>query len=78
MNLTSALTLAAVYAVDVVTGAAKPGELPVGTVAPPDLAINFLVAERIGVKVPFSFLESATFVYDLDGRQVVAFGQRVF
>lgn len=78
VNLTSALTLSAVYAVDVVTGAAEPGALPVGTVSPPDLAINFLIADRIGVKIPFSFLESSTFVYDTDGRQVVAFGQRVF
>lgn len=78
VNLTSALTLAAVYAVDVATGAARPGDLPVGTVAPPDLAINFLIADRIGVKIPFSFLESSTFVYDREGRQVVAFGQRVF
>lgn len=78
VNMTSALTLAAVYAVDVVTGAAMPGDLPVGTVAPPDLAINFLIADRIGVKIPFAFLESSTFVYDREGRQVVAFGQRVF
>lgn len=78
VNLTSALTLAGVYAVDVVTGAAEPGDLPVGTVSPPDLAINFLVAERIGVKIPFSFLESSTFVYDTEGRKVVAFGQRVY
>lgn len=78
VNLTSALTLAGVYAVDVVTGVADPGVLPVGTVSPPDLAINFLIAERIGVKIPFSFLESSTFVYDTDGRQVVAFGQRVY
>jgi len=78
VNLTSALTLAAVYGVDVITGAARPGDLPVGTVSPPDLAINFLIAARVGVKIPFSFLESSTFVYDLDGKQVVAFGQRVF
>lgn len=78
VNLTSALTLSAVYAVDVITGAADPGELPVGTVSPPDLAINFLIARRDGIKIPFSFLESSTFVYDLEGRQVVAFGQRVF
>ncbi|MDF1791492.1 MAG: ABC transporter substrate binding protein [Thalassobaculaceae bacterium] len=78
VNLTSALTLAAVYAVDVISGAAEPGNLPVGTVSPPDLAINFMIADRIGVKVPFSFLESSTFVYDIDGHQVVAFGQRVF
>ena len=78
MNLTSALTLSAVYAVDVITGRADPGTLPVGTVSPPDLAVNFLIASRIGIKIPFSFLESSTFVYDQQGRQVVAFGQRVF
>jgi putative tryptophan/tyrosine transport system substrate-binding protein len=78
VNLTSALTLSAVYAVDVITGRADPGTLPVGTVSPPDLAVNFLIASRIGIKIPFSFVESSTFVYDQQGRQVVAFGQRVF
>jgi putative ABC transport system substrate-binding protein len=40
--------------------------------------VNFQVAARIGVRIPFSFLESSTFVYDLEGKPVVAFGQRVF
>lgn len=78
VNLTSALNLAAVYAVDVISGEVDPGALPVGRVSPPDLAVNFQVAARIGVRIPFSFLESSTFVYDLEGKPVVAFGQRVF
>jgi putative ABC transport system substrate-binding protein len=77
VNLTSALKLSTVYALDVITGKANPGILPVGSVSPPDLAINFRVAERVGVKIPFSFLESSTFVYDLAGVEVIAFGQRV-
>lgn len=77
VNLTSALKLSTVYALDVITGKADPGTLPVGSVSPPDLAINFRVAKRVGIKIPFSFLESSTFVYDLEGIEVVAFGQRV-
>jgi len=77
VNQSSAVALAAVYAKDVLLGRADPATLPVGTVSPPDLAINFLVAQRIGIKIPFSFFESATFVYDPDGRAVIEFGQRV-
>jgi len=77
VNITSALKLATVYALDVITGKADPGALPVGRVSPPDLAINFRVARKIGVRIPFSFLESSTFVYDFEGRAVIAFGQRV-
>ncbi len=77
VNQSSAVALAAVYAKDVLLGRADPATLPVGTVSPPDLAINFLVAERIGIQIPFSFFESATFVYDPEGRAVIEFGQRV-
>ena len=77
VNQSSAVALAAVYAKDVLLGRADPGKMPVGTVSPPDLAINFLVAQRIGIAIPFSFFESATFVYDPDGRAVIEFGQRV-
>jgi putative tryptophan/tyrosine transport system substrate-binding protein len=77
VNLSSAVALAAVYAKDVLLGEANPATLPVGMVAPPDLAINFQVAERIGIAIPFSFFESATFVYDPTGRAVIEFGQRV-
>lgn len=69
--------LGAIYALDVLQGRAEPGEMPVGQVTPPDIAINFLVARHIGLKVPFSFFESATFIYDYDGRAVREFGQNV-
>ncbi|HTZ76978.1 MAG TPA: hypothetical protein VMC10_03685 [Stellaceae bacterium] len=62
--------LAAVYAADVLTGRAKVGELKVGIVSPPDIAINFRKVRDIGLKVPFSFFENAAFVYDYDGRMV--------
>lgn len=77
VNQSSAVALAAVYAKDILLGLADPGKLPVGTVSPPDLAINFLVAERIGIRIPFSFFEAATFVYDPSGKAVIEFGQRV-
>ena len=39
-------------------------------VSPPDIAISFLKAREIGLRVPFSFFESASFVYDYDGHPV--------
>jgi putative tryptophan/tyrosine transport system substrate-binding protein len=39
-------------------------------VSPPDIAVSFLKAREIGLRVPFSFFESASFVYDYDGRPV--------
>lgn len=62
--------LAAVYGYDVLTGAAKAGDLKVGIVSPPDIAINFRRARAIGVEVPFSFFESANYVYDYEGNAV--------
>jgi len=62
--------LAAIYGADVLTGKAKVGDLKVGLVSPPDIAISFLKAREIGLRVPFSFFESASFVYDYDGKPV--------
>jgi putative ABC transport system substrate-binding protein len=62
--------LAAIYADQVLRGVAKVGDLKVGIVSPPDIAISFLKAREIGTRVPFSFFESASFVYDYDGRPV--------
>jgi hypothetical protein len=39
-------------------------------VSPPDIAISFLKAREIGLKVPFPFFENASFVYDYEGRPV--------
>jgi putative tryptophan/tyrosine transport system substrate-binding protein len=62
--------LAAIYGADILNGKAKAGNLKVGLVTPPDIAISFLKAREIGLRVPFSFFESASFVYDYDGRPV--------
>ena len=62
--------LAAVYGYDVIMGNADVGELKVGIVSPPDIAINFRRARAIGVEVPFSFFESANYVYDYEGKAV--------
>ncbi len=62
--------LAAVYGYDVLMGKAKAGDLKVGVVSPPDIAINFRRARTTGVEVPFSFFESANYVYDYEGKAV--------
>lgn len=62
--------LAAVYGYDVIMGKARAGDLKVGIVSPPDIAINFRRARAIGVEVPFSFFESANYVYDYEGKPV--------
>jgi hypothetical protein len=49
---------------------AKPGDLKVGLVSPPDIAISFLKAREIGLRVPFPFYETASFIYDYDGKPV--------
>ena len=62
--------LAAIYAVEVMTGRARIGELRVGVVSPPDIAISFRKARGIGLKIPFGIFESANNVYDYEGRLV--------
>ncbi|GEM_PF-1426220 len=69
--------LASLYAVKILKGEAQPGDLKVGIITPPDVAINFQVAQAIGLKIPFSFFESASFIYDYEGKIVRAFGQKV-
>ncbi|MFQ5785102.1 MAG: ABC transporter substrate-binding protein [Alphaproteobacteria bacterium] len=62
--------LAAIYAADVLSGRTRASEMKVGVVSPPDIAINFRKAREIGLKIPFSFFESASYVYDYEGRMV--------
>lgn len=69
--------LAAIYGADVLARRVKVGDLKVGIVSPPDIAINFRKAREIGLEVPFSFLESASFVYDYEGRTVRNNGKSV-
>jgi len=66
--------MASIYAVSILRGEARAGDLRVGVVTPPDLAINFKVAKKIGLKIPFSFFESAAFIYDQQGSIVRSFG----
>ncbi|MEE8271376.1 MAG: hypothetical protein V3R98_06560, partial [Alphaproteobacteria bacterium] len=69
--------LAAIYGADVLEGRVVAGDLQVGVVTPPDIAINFRKARAIGLSVPFSFLESASTVYDYEGRPVRTNGKPV-
>jgi putative tryptophan/tyrosine transport system substrate-binding protein len=68
--------LAAIYGADILNGRARAGDLKVGIVSPPDIAISFLKAREIGMRVPFSFFETASFIYDYDGKPVRAIGVR--
>ncbi len=69
--------LAAIYAASVLEGRAEAGDLEVGIVSPPDIAINFRKAREIALEVPFSFIESASDIYDYEGRQVRENGKPV-
>jgi putative ABC transport system substrate-binding protein len=69
--------IAAVYGIEILTNGADAGALKVGLVSPPDIAINFLRAREIGLKIPFRFFESASIVYDRAGRIVRDKGKRV-
>jgi len=69
--------LAAIYAIDILSDQVEPGELKVGIVSPPDIAINFKRAKEIGLKIPFSFFESSSFVYNYQGEIVRKEGQFV-
>jgi len=62
--------LAAVYGAEVLSGKTRAGDLKVGIVSPPDIAISFLKAREIGMPVPFNLFETASFVYDIQGRAV--------
>jgi len=62
--------LAALYGIKVLTGEKDVGDLEVGVVTPPDIAINFRKVREIGLRIPFSFVEGASFIYDYDGKPV--------
>ena len=62
--------LAAFYGADVLSGRAKVGDLKVGIVSPPDISISWRKAREIGMEIPFSFFESASYVYDYEGKMV--------
>jgi len=55
---------------EILEGRTKAGDLKVGLVSPPDIAISFLKVREIGLRVPFQFYETASFIYDYDGKAV--------
>lgn len=61
---------AAIYAAEVLESRRKASAMPVGVVSPPDVAISFRKAREIGMKIPFSLFESATTIFDNDGKLV--------
>jgi putative ABC transport system substrate-binding protein len=67
--------LAAIYGAKILNGTSA-GKLKVGLVSPPDVAISFLKAKQIGMRVPFSFFEIASFIYDYRGEPVRTDEQR--
>ena len=69
--------LAAIYGTMILTKRAKAGKLTVGVVEPPDISINFNKVRAIGLKIPFSFFESANFIYDYDGKLVRSNGRNL-
>lgn len=70
VNFDSNSKLAGKYALDILQGGKLAGDLPVGVITPPDLAINFAQARRNDLKIPFGFFESASTIYGPDGRAV--------
>ena len=69
--------LAAVYAADILDGRITAGALKVGVLSPPDIAINFLRARQIGLKIPFRFFELAEDVYGPSGLPVRKRGMKL-
>ncbi len=67
--------LAAAYSAAILDKRAKPGELKVGIVEPPDIAINFRKARASGLKIPYAFFELATYVYDAEGKPARVMGR---
>ena len=61
--------LAGIYGAQILNGA-KVEQLKVGLVSPPDIAVSFLKARDIGMRVPFSFFEIASYIYDYNGATV--------
>lgn len=69
--------LAAIYSVDIMSGKARPGDLKVGVVTPPDIAISFRKVRDIGMTIPLSMFESAGTIYDYEGKAVRIDGANV-
>lgn len=58
---------AGLYGLKILRGEVKPGDLPVGHISPPDIAISFEQARRIEQQIPFVLMEMASDVYGMNG-----------
>lgn len=66
---------AALYGLSILKGETTAGELPVGLISPPDIAISFEQAQRINKQIPFVLMEMASDVYDTDGKVIRSEGK---
>lgn len=60
--------MAALYALDVLSGRVDAGRLAVGVVSPPDIAVSFRRLRAIGATLPLALFEAAGTVYDDESR----------
>jgi putative ABC transport system substrate-binding protein len=70
VSFQTASALATRYGIEILRDEAQAGKLPVGTVSPPDIAIDFQKARQDRLQIPFSFFESASVVYNYTGALV--------
>lgn len=68
---------AAIYGLQVINDQVDVGDLPVGVISPPDIAISFQQAQRIKQKVPFVLMEMASDVYGVNGTVIRMDGKPV-
>lgn len=69
--------LASVYGIKILSGHVQAGDLPVGVVTPPDIAIHMGQAKAIGLAIPFRLFEAAGVIYDFEGNLVRVKGRAV-
>ena len=62
--------LAGEYGVRILRDGEKPGEMVVGVIKPPDIAISLVKVRELGLRIPVSIYESATLIYGWDGKRV--------
>ncbi len=69
--------LAAKIGSDILEGKVEARDLKVAIVSPPNIAISFLRARKIGLKIPFSLFEAADDIYGYDGQPLRRRGKTV-
>ncbi|MGY0217430.1 ABC transporter substrate-binding protein [Endozoicomonadaceae bacterium StTr2] len=70
ISFESNAALAALYGRQILTGRHTPGQLPVGELSPPDIAINFKKVAESGWTIPLRMFELATILYNSNGQPV--------